>query len=31
MHTGKEYAEKAKDKAYDKIKYAQRDCQAFVS
>lgn len=29
MHTGKEYAEKAKDKAYDKIKYAQRDCQAF--
>lgn len=27
--TGKQYAEQAKDKKYDKLKYADADCQAF--
>ena len=29
MHTGKEYADKAKSTSYDKLKYSQYDCQAF--
>lgn len=28
-HTGKQYADLAKDKKYDKLKYADADCQAF--
>ena len=29
MHTGAEYADKARDPKYDKLTYAQADCQAF--
>ena len=29
MYTGKEYAELAKNSKYDKIKYSEKDCQAF--
>ena len=30
MHTGKEFANQAKSTKYDKLKYTQYDCQAFV-
>ena len=30
MHTGKEYANQAKNPKYDRIKYNEYDCQAFV-
>ena len=30
MHTGTEFANQAKSSRYDKIKYSQYDCQAFV-
>ena len=29
MHTGKEYGDQAKSSKYDKLKYADYDCQAF--
>lgn len=29
MYTGKQYAELAKNPKYDKIKYSEKDCQAF--
>ena len=29
MHTGKEYADKARSPEYNKLKYSQVDCQAF--
>ena len=30
MHTGKEYGKQATNSKYDKLKYSQYDCQAFV-